>query len=69
VLGVVLVDPLVEIRLEFIDACVHFLAKGHLVELVLDRAMKAFTDTVGLWMTLPDFAVSMSSTAKYSWYS
>ena len=45
---VVPINPGVQIRLKLIEFSVDFLAKGDLVELLLDRSMKALADTVGL---------------------
>lgn len=54
---VVLIDPNVNIVLEFIQAPISLLARGCLVKLVPDRLVEAFTDPVGLRMRCFDFAM------------
>jgi hypothetical protein len=47
---IVLGQPSIQIRLQFLQVGVELLAKGRGIELFLDGAMEAFTDAIGLWM-------------------
>jgi len=47
-LRIVLFQPVIEVALQFIQAPVKFLAKSSAVKLLLDGAMKALTDALGL---------------------
>ena len=45
---IVLDQPFIEIRLQLVDCAIDLLAERDAVELVKQRAMEAFTDSVGL---------------------
>src|SRR5687767_3443495 len=45
---IVLLQPVIDVGLQILDRTIQPLTKGHAIELILHRAMKSFTDTVGL---------------------
>ena len=48
---IILPEPLIQISLQLFDRMVNLLPKSHLVKLFLDRTVKAFANSIGLWMT------------------
>jgi hypothetical protein len=47
---IVLFQPPIKIHLKLLERRVEFLAKGHAVELILNRFVETFANAVGLWM-------------------
>lgn len=45
---VVVINPLINISLQFFDTTIEFLAEGNLVEFVKNSLMESFTDAVRL---------------------
>lgn len=54
---IVLGEPILQVRLQFLQTGIELLAKGGGVELFLNGAMEAFTDTIGLRMARLSAAV------------
>ena len=50
-LFIVLLDPHIQVLVEFFQGGVHFFTEDHAVEFILHGAMKTFADTVGLRTT------------------
>ena len=48
-LAIILIDPFIQIGLQFFDSCVNFLSESDLIELLQHRLVKSFADAVGLW--------------------
>ena len=44
---IVLLEPVIQIRLKFVEALIELLAEGRSVELFLDGAVEALADAVG----------------------
>jgi hypothetical protein len=66
---IVLGEPFIQIRLQFLQAGVELFAKCRGVTLFLNRAMETFADAIGLRVPGLGPLWSMFSTARYSSYS
>ena len=45
---IIVLNPLIQIGLQFVDRTIHLLAEGDMVELLQDRLVEALADAVGL---------------------
>ena len=47
---IVVMQPVIQIKLQLLNCPVYLAPERHLVELLQDRFVKTFADAVGLWM-------------------